>query len=110
MMREKMPLSQRAKQFLPFDAVKGLQQALRAKEYEVEAIEKGKLSEEEARTISMLLSSLKGGEVVEVRHYVDGHYLFAEGIAKAKFEEGYLLVGETKVALNDLFGLRILSH
>ena len=39
-MREKMSLSQRAKQFLPFDAVQGFRQALKAKEYEVEAIAK----------------------------------------------------------------------
>lgn len=49
MMREKMPLSQRAKIFLPFEAVRGLRQALKAKEFEVEAVSKGKLSEDEAR-------------------------------------------------------------
>ena len=37
--RPKMPVSQRAKQFLPFDAVKGLQQALRKKEAEMGQIE-----------------------------------------------------------------------
>ena len=37
--RPKMPLSQRAKQFLPFDAVTGLQQALRKKEAEMGQIE-----------------------------------------------------------------------
>lgn len=34
--RPKMDRSDRAKQFMPFDAVKGLQEALRAKEQEVE--------------------------------------------------------------------------
>ncbi len=35
-MRPKMPPSQRAKQFMPFDAVAGLRDALREKEREME--------------------------------------------------------------------------
>lgn len=35
-----MDRSERAKQFMPFDAVKGLQEALRAKEQEVEEKQK----------------------------------------------------------------------
>ena len=109
-MREKMPLSSRAKIFLPFDAVKGLRQALKVKEYEVEAVQKGFLEEEEAKSISALLSSLRGGEIVEAKHYADGHYLFVEGKAKLFYEEGYLLVEDTKIPLKNLFGLRILSR
>lgn len=110
MMREKMPLSNRAKIFLPFDAVKGLQQALRVKEYEVEAVQKGFLDEEEAKIISSLLSSLRGGETVEARYFSSGHYQFVEGKAKFVHDEGYLLVGDTKILLKDLFGLRVLAR
>ena len=35
--RPRMPLSQRAKIFIPFDPLKGYQEALRAKEHEAEA-------------------------------------------------------------------------
>ena len=35
--RPKMDRNERAKQFMPFDAVKGLREALKAKEEEVEA-------------------------------------------------------------------------
>ena len=35
--RPKMDRNERAKQFMPFDAVKGLREALKAKEAEVEA-------------------------------------------------------------------------
>lgn len=109
-MREKMPLSQRAKQFLPFDAVKGFHQALRAKEYEVEAISKGKLSEEEARDISAVLSLLSGKEEVEAKFFQAGHYVFAYGLAKLVVEENKLIVGGTTISLQDLFGLRILHE
>ena len=107
-MREKMPLSSRAKQFLPFDAVKGFRQALKAKEYEVEAIARGKLSEEEARDISSVLSSLSGKEEVEAKYYQTGHYYFAYGLAKLIPDENRLIVGDLKISLNDLYGLRIL--
>lgn len=40
--REKMPLSKRAKQFMPFAALSGLDDALRQKEWEVEARQKAK--------------------------------------------------------------------
>ena len=109
-MREKMSLSQRAKQFLPFDAVQGFRQALKAKEYEVEAIAKGKLSEEEAKEISSVLSLLSGKEEVEAKYYQSGHYVFAYGLAKFLAEENQLFVGGTKIALRDLFGLRILKE
>ena len=110
MKREKMPLSQRAKQFLPFDAVKGLQQALRMKEFEAEAVSKGRLEEEEAKNISAILSSLRGQEVVEARFFRSGHYYFVEGKAKLVHEEGYLIVGDEKIRLNDLFGIRVLVY
>lgn len=110
MPRTKMPLSARAKQFLPFDAVKGLQQALRMKEYEAEAVSKGYLAEEEAHTVSLILSSLQGGETVEVRHYQNGHYVFSQGKAKLIYEEGYLLVDDEKILLKDLFGIRVLTR
>lgn len=38
-MRAPMPVSQRAKQFVPFAAVSGLEEALRAKEREIELLE-----------------------------------------------------------------------
>ena len=36
--RAKMPISQRAKQFMPFDAVSGLREAIREKEREHEML------------------------------------------------------------------------
>ena len=44
--RYKMPRAQRAKQFAPFDALKGLKDAIKLKEYEHEKKLKGELSEE----------------------------------------------------------------
>ena len=47
--RPKMDRSERAKQFMPFDAVKGLQEALRVKEQEVEDRQKQQTVKEEEK-------------------------------------------------------------
>ena len=51
MARTKMSMNDRARIFLPFDTLKGLHEALRAKEYEMEMIEKGRLSPEQAEEL-----------------------------------------------------------
>lgn len=54
----------RAKQFLPFDAVSGLQKALREKE--IEYVNKAELSEEQIEQISSILTMIKDGENIKV--------------------------------------------
>ena len=46
--RPRMPLSQRAKIFIPFDPLKGYQEALREKEREAEAAHRERVAIEEA--------------------------------------------------------------
>ena len=62
----------RAKQFLPFDAVSGLQKALREKE--IEYVNKAELSEEQIEQISSILTMIKDGENIKVVYYVDNQY------------------------------------
>ena len=47
-----MPRGDRAKQFMPFDALKGLKQALREKEIEHESGDFPELSDDEIKQIS----------------------------------------------------------
>lgn len=57
----------RAKQFLPFDALNGLQEALRKKE--IEYIPKKELSEEVKEELGFILSSLDIGENIKITYY-----------------------------------------
>ena len=57
----------RAKQFLPFDALKGLQEALREKEVENE--EKRELSEESLIELENKFNEIEKGNIVKVRFY-----------------------------------------
>lgn len=62
-----MPPSVRAKQFAPFQALKGLQEAISAKE-EIEVPRKEPLPER-IEEINCILKSLKKGQVITVVYY-----------------------------------------
>ena len=67
--RAKMPVSQRAKQFMPFDAVSGLRQALRKKEHEMGLISRKELSLETREDINETLSMIGRGDTVAVSYF-----------------------------------------
>ena len=68
----------RAKQFLPFDALKGLQEALREKEVEHE--EKIELSEETLSELNNSLKKKEKGSKVKIKFYKNGQYIEISGI------------------------------
>ncbi len=70
----------RAKQFLPFDALKGFQEALRKKE--IEYIPKKELSEDVKEELGEILSSLDVGENIKVRYYNISKYEYISGKVK----------------------------
>ncbi len=68
----------RAKQFLPFDALKGLQEALREKEIEYE--EKKELSEESLDDLQKEFNKIEKGKKVKIRYYINNQYKNSIGI------------------------------
>ena len=69
----------RARQFMPFDALKGLQEALRIKEFEHERVQKGDLSEEKTRKICSVLKIINKRDIVKATYFSDGHYFSVIG-------------------------------
>ena len=69
---------ERAKQFMAFDALKGLQEAIREKERELE--ERKILSEESAIELDIQLHRLRKGTRVEVEYYKNHQYVSISGI------------------------------
>ena len=69
--RMRMPRINRAAQFAPFDALKGLQEALRVKEFEHDKIAQSELSEEQAKKLSKILLEFEKGDVLEVTYFKD---------------------------------------
>ena len=68
----------RAKQFLPFDALKGLQEALREKEIEHE--EKIELSEEILAELNNNFNKIEIGSKVRIKFYKNMKYIEISGI------------------------------
>ena len=79
--RVKMPRGDRAKQFAPFDALKGLQETMRIKEYEHDRIVRGEMSEDAIKEISMVLANLEKGDCVEIEFFRDGHVIKLSGVS-----------------------------
>ena len=68
----------RAKQFLPFDALKGFSEALREKEIEYE--EKRDLSEESLIELNDKFNQIEKGDYIKIKYYKNGRYIDLEGI------------------------------
>ena len=78
--REKMPISERAKQFMPFSALKGLNEALAEKELRYD--EMPQLTEEEADNINKTLSRIKPHDNVALDFNRYGRNRHIEGIVQ----------------------------
>ncbi len=103
--REKMSPEDRAKQFAPFDALKGLRTALYLKEYEKNKIDRGEVQAETAEKISKILFNLEKGTRLKCKYYEDGYYKAIEGVAKLDIEKQTLKIGEKAIPLDDIFDL-----
>lgn len=110
MVRVNMPKSNRAKQFAPFDALKGLQESLRLKEYEHERKIKCDIMEEKATEISATLSQLKRGDMVKVKYYFDGYEKEQVGLAKLNVLDGVIEVSDKTIVLTELLDISLIKQ
>ena len=76
--RMKMSQADRAKQFMPFAALKGYDEALRAKEKVV--VPRAELSEEMAEELDRRLHQIQKNDVVTVVYYDKEAYLRVTGM------------------------------
>ncbi|MBO5927460.1 MAG: hypothetical protein J6Q32_01230 [Clostridia bacterium] len=97
-----MPRINRAAQFAPFDALKGLQDAIKIKEYEQERASKGEITEEKAVELSKKLVSLEKNQLGEVTYFFDGYYKKESGKIKLFIEKRIISVNNVKICLDDV--------
>lgn len=100
----KMTPADRAKQFMPFAALKGLPEALAAKEkITVPQIE---LSPEMAEELDRKMHLLQRGCMAEVIYYHKGEYLKITGlVARIDVNSRLLQIVNTKVFFDDILDL-----
>ena len=88
----------RAKQFIPFDALKGFREALRKREEVVIDV------------INFKLARIKKGDLVKVTHYQKTHYVETNGIVSEINEvDKYLRIVVMKIAFSDIVNIDIIS-
>ena len=101
MARQKMDISRRAAQFLPFKAVKGLDEALLAKEKIV--VEKIQLSEESLKELDLKMHKVKKGSMVTVVYFHKDEYLQITGLVARIDETARILqIVNTKIPFEDI--------
>lgn len=98
----------RAKQFLPFDALKGLQEALKEKEIEYE--ERKELSEETLNDLDTILNRIEIGNIITIKYYKNRRYNEINGtVTKIDFlKKKIQLNKEIDVNIVDIVNISIL--
>ena len=100
----KMSREDRAKQFMPFAALKGYSEALRKKERII--VPRRELSEEYGEELDRKLRQVQEGEMVSVIYYCRGAYVRLTGkVAKIDKEARMIRIVNEKIAFDDLYAL-----
>ena len=98
-------MSDRARQFLPFDALKGFKEAI--KERQKIKVEKPVLSEEMAIELSYKLNQVKKGMIVKIVHYDNEEYIETFGMV-SEFSEvfNYLKIVKKKILFETILDIQ----
>jgi len=99
-----MPVSQRAKIFAPFDALRGFSAALRAKE----KIRRPRrlLLEDKLEELNAKASALKKGDYVSILYYSDDDYLTVSGfLSEIDLISRTFVVAGKEIGFDDIYEL-----
>lgn len=103
-----MNRADRAKQFQPFDALKGLQEELRSREERRTRVAKRELGEEREEEISMELAKIYKRSEIDITFYRGGHYYSLLGTVIEKNDiYKYLIVGQERIYYTDIYELKV---
>ncbi len=103
-----MMRQERAKQFMPFDAMKGLQEALRDREERHTRVERHDISDEALAENNALLLRLEKGDTVEIDCWHGFHDLTLRGrVTELSAAGKFLKLGETRVFFEDIYAIRL---
>lgn len=98
----------RAKQFMPFDALKGFREAIKEKEKQVE--NRISMDEDNINKINKVLSKLKVGLRIKVTYYEEYRYISkVMNIKKLSFQSGKIIINNNVIYFDDLKDITILE-
>lgn len=100
----KIKMENRAKQFVPFAALKGYDEALRAKEKIV--VEKIELSEEKKAELDYKIQQIQKNDIVTVVYFLKDEYIKVEGmVSRIDIDARVLKIVNTKIPFDDIYDL-----
>ena len=101
-----MTREDRAKQFMPFAALKGHMEALRQKEKII--VEKVELSEEYQERLSRKLLAIHKGDIITVVYFCKNEYLKITGMVARIDETARILqIVNTKIIFDDIYAIEL---
>lgn len=104
--RPKMSREDRAKQFMPFAALKGYPEALRKKEKIV--VPKAEVSEEYAEALDRKLRQVKKNDIITVVYFCNDEYLKKTGMVSRIDDTARVLkIVNTKISFDDIYDILI---
>ena len=96
-----MPNEARAKQFMPFAALKGFEEALSLQEQKFQ--QKAALDEAEIEKINRELNKLRVGDETRLIYFYEGRYTPVNGeIKKIDPHRQYMEIGEARICFDDI--------
>lgn len=102
--RPKMTREDRAKQFMPFAALKGYPEALAKKEKVV--VPKAEISEEYAQMLDQKLRRVAKNDIITVIYFCNGEYLKKTGmVSRIDKTARVLKIVNTKILFDDIFDI-----
>lgn len=102
-----MTRQERAKQFLPFDAMKGLQEALRIREERHTRVERRERLDEEFEELSIEIMRLCRGDRIKVLYYHAFHEVEKVGIVeKIDMVYRYIILAGDKIVFDDIYKIK----
>lgn len=100
--RPRMERKERAKQFMPFAALKGHQEALKKKEKRI--VPKLELTEDYAELLDRRLHQIQRNDIVTAIYFSQGEYRKITGMVSRIDETSRMLkIVNTKIAFQDLY-------
>ncbi len=103
---EKMSRAERARQFMPFSALRGFDELVQQQTVRPEP--RRELSEQEAARLSARISKLAVGELITVSHYENGGYHTLQGmVSDIDIANRTLTVVRKKLNLDDIWRVSI---
>ena len=101
-----MTNKERAKQFLPFDAMKGLTEELRIREEHHTRVPRAELSETQTQEVNRVLTELTPGDRAEITYYQGGHYHTEQlTFVKNDLYRRILVTEQTEIPFVDIFSV-----